>query len=128
MKKLALFIIAILTITGCQKDNSLSEDANKITIKDVKPIQNSVYQSGDTVSLEAHIATGSELHSASFLVKTAGGDTLYNAYKHAHTNNLSLSYKWLNSVTQATTLQVEILVILGNGHSDSLLIPIQCKP
>jgi hypothetical protein len=122
-------LVALALFAGsCQKDNSLNGDANKITITGVQPLQNTTCHFGDTVNLAASIATGSELHSVTFLVKRPSGDTLYSTYKHAHTLSLSLNYQWVDTVTQTTDLQVEISVILGNGHTDSLLIPIHCMP
>lgn len=117
---LSLAAFSILVFASCRKKEDPAPDASQLTVNISSPQPSSVYYLGDTVNISATVTFPASLHGyAVELIDSASGTKLMEMEEHAHGNQFTISQKWVNNVTTATTVQARITVQIDHDGNES---------
>jgi hypothetical protein len=120
MKKIFLLTTAIVltALTACTKhagDVTQNTTPEEAVITFASPTQGSVYDIGDSVSIQATCTSVSTLHGCDIIVrKAADGSVLYSTHMHDHATTLTINRKWKPELTEATNLEVLIKAAINH--------------
>ncbi len=124
MKQSILFITIILFAISCQKKDSTTPDAAKVTIGISSPTRGQAFRVGDTTHIHATVSYPSELHGYELTVTdSATGNVLFDADEHVHDDHFDIDQTFVYADTVAATLKLDLTVEIdhnGNQKDTSL--------
>jgi hypothetical protein len=109
MKQRNIAILTVLLLAGCQKNDDTPVQPSKVVTSIASPREGQQLHKGDTLSIEANISYISRLHGYVLrVVNTNNNQVLYTAEEHEHSDNFSISEKWVDTLTQPASLALQI--------------------
>lgn len=118
--QIAIIAFGIIGILGaCQKKDNTPAQPAKVVINVSSPANGQLYRKGDSVYINASVSYISELHGYELQLKNKNtGDVLYATDEHVHSDAFTIKEAWLDTLSAATDLQLEITAEIdheGNG-------------
>lgn len=132
MKVRNLFILWSLFnfvfLSACKKDaDSANPVLPTVTFQVNQPIDNQIYNVGDTIKINATITSSADLHGWGLAITRKGDDSLcYSWVNHYHTSSYSIDQRWVNTLNQDTTLMLSVDAAI-NHSGDVVSKKIQLK-
>jgi hypothetical protein len=116
--KSSIIIFILAGVSACQKKDTTPAQADKITIDLTNPKDGQVYHKGDTVKMQAAVSYISELHAYEMSIKNkTTNEVVYDVYEHVHSDKINIDTWWVDSVSVATELKLELTVQIDHdGH------------
>lgn len=111
-------ISASLFVASCNKHTEEDEPATAVfTIS--TPVENQVYNYGDTVKIAGTISADLEMHGYNVrLVNLSTGMNVLNNGYHAHGTSFVVNESWKNTVSDTT--QMKIIIDAAIDHDGNL--------
>ncbi len=130
MRYILSILLLAVTLTACQKKDTTTPDAAKVTISITAPVAAQTFHSGDTVHINATVSYPAELHGYEVkITDTLTGTILYDDAQHVHNDHFDISDTWVNTGTQATTLKLELTTEIDhNGTTAAKSIYLNYQP
>ncbi len=122
MKLLKLITITtcVLTtgLTACQKKDTTVATTEEVQINVTSPKEGSIYKKGDTVNIVASISSITQMHGYIITIKNMDkGTTVYETEGHTHGDNISVAEQWVNTLDEATDLQLELTGVITHDEN-----------
>lgn len=134
MKKMKLFAtingLALVVFCGCQKKDTTPVQTDKVSVAISSPVEGQIYRKGDTVKINAAVSYISELHGYELkLINKSNNQELFMTDQHSHSDKYNVSAIWVDTLTSATTLKLELVVEVDhNGNTTTKEINLQSQP
>jgi hypothetical protein len=124
----AIPIIAGLSLlfSSCSKNESADPDESEplpvATLQISSPVQDAVYNNGDSVSIKATAISTASIHGYDLAIRDTKDTTksLYFIHIHDHNDTININEKWKSAVatTLPANLQAEITLYIDHeGHT-----------
>jgi hypothetical protein len=113
---LSFFFIACTKHTG---DLEVITDPSGASIVFASPTAGALYQSSDSISIQATAIAPAVIHGYDIIIKKPEDTTvLYKKHIHDHNDTLLISQKWKPAPAQAGELEAKIVLVLDHdGHT-----------
>ena|SRR5688572_16295618 len=111
---LMAFVITI-SIAACTKHaNDLEDTRPKATIQVLNPTAGAVFNSNDSISIQATAVATATVHGYDIIFRKAEDTTkLYFKHIHDHNDTLAINHKWKPGISN-TSLQMELVLYLDH--------------
>lgn len=125
---IAFSIIGVLS--ACQKKDDTPAQPAKVVINVSSPANGQLYRKGDSVYINASVSYISELHGYELQLKNKNtGALLYATDEHVHSDAFTIKEAWLDTLSAATDLQLEITAEIDhNGNGSQTEIEFKSQP
>ncbi len=125
---IAFSIIGVLS--ACQKKDDTPAQPAKVVINVSSPVSGQLYRKGDSVYINASVSYISELHGYELQLKNKNtGTVLYASDEHVHSDAFAIKEAWLDTLSTATDLQLEITTEIDHeGNSSQAEIEFKSQP
>lgn len=132
MKKFTFAFASLLLFTllfSCEKETK-EEEVKDAVVTLVKPLENEVFQAGDTVFIEGVANSDTDLHGYNVILYNMKTQmNVLNQGYHVHGKSLPFSEKWINTVSDTTEFKLTIQVAIDHeGTLQSKERKIICLP
>lgn len=110
---------AFFACTKHAYDVEAAATTNGATIVFSAPTANAVYQTGDSISIQAIAIAPQTIHGYDVSIKQANDTTVY-FFQHVHDHNdtLLINHKWKSNLPGAMALEAKIVLTLDHdGHT-----------
>lgn len=123
MKILNLFSTILLSATAfcsCQKHDETPVQPDKITI-DITSLSNGEsFRKGDTIKVQGTISYITQMHGFELTMKSkTTGKELFYYYEHVHSDNVSFSQQWADTLSQADSIQLLLTAEIDHDGNQS---------
>jgi hypothetical protein len=115
-----LAILASLMVASCTKHrDDVPQNIPEYTINFSSPTVSSIYQNGDSVSIQAVGISSETVHGYDIIIKKPNDTTkIFFQHVHDHNDTLFINQKWKNTFTVATNLEAQVILYLDHdGHT-----------
>lgn len=132
---LAAAIIVASAFAGCKKDKEeetpIVPSTPEITFEVTNPTAGAMYHLGDTVWVDVHITSDTELHGyEANLINTSDSDAvLWEDHLHDHGMEYHIHGFYVNGVTMHSDVELSIDAFIDHdGASENHTVAIHCHP
>src|SRR4051812_45045493 len=109
----------VACISSCQKKDNTPVDLSKVTVAFISPVDGQIYHTGDTININTNVSYIGEIAGIGIqIIDSATDSVLFEDDQDTHTDHFNFSSSWENTCTDATTLQVKILVFVANNTTE----------
>ncbi len=116
-KNLLVFVM-ILFALSCQKKDNMPVDTTAVSVLFTDLTYGQVFHKGETIPVNALVSYPGEIVGVyADISDSASGTLFYEDNADTHTNNFDFKRSWVDTLSDATTLQVKITVFLANNTS-----------
>ncbi len=120
MKHILIILVIAITFSACQKKDTTTPDASKVTINITSPVPAQVFRNGDTMHMVATVSYPSELHGYELKISdSATGNILYDEDEHVHNDHFEINSTWVDTATTAATLKLELTVEVDHAGTEA---------
>lgn len=116
---LSVFTIAFFSCVKHKDD--IEEHIPAYTISFSSPASSTMYQFGDSVSIQATAISAETIHGYDLIIRKSNDTTkLFLQHVHDHNDTLAVNKKWKNTITGPANMEAQIILYLDhNGHTGS---------
>ncbi len=110
----------LFTAIACQKKDEVAVQPDKVTIYITSPTSGQVVKSGAQLNITASISYISQMHG--YIIRITDeetGETYYEREGHAHGDEITVNEQWINSVTTASNLSLEITAVIDHESNET---------
>lgn len=122
-------LLAILTFSACQKNDSIPFDSSKLNVAITQPLATQIFKKGDTVFIAATANYISELHGYEIsIMDTTSKNIYFDLDEHVHAASFQIDTFWIDTLNVNANLQLKFDVEAdhnGNGASKSVYFQVQ---
>jgi hypothetical protein len=130
MKNIGISIILLALIIGfasCEK--AVVEELSKPTVHIHKPIDEAMYNSGDTVWVKVHFEDEDELHEYSVeITNTTDSTEILHLHGHSHTTTFEIDTFVIPTVTLHTPFKLKAEISNHNSLSSTAELDFHVHP
>jgi hypothetical protein len=113
--------VLLLFVTSCQKKEEVTPQPAKVNIDISSPAAAQVFHKGDTVHINAKVSYISQLHGYEVRITNKNTNTLVGELEgHVHTDNFSINETWVDTLSQAAELELEIRAVIDHDSNDAI--------
>lgn len=115
-----LVILSSLMVASCTKHrDDVPQNIPDYTINFSSPTISSIYQNGDSVTIQAVGISSETVHGYDIIIKKPNDTTkIFFQHVHDHNDTLYINQKWKNTFTVATNLEAQVILYLDHdGHT-----------
>lgn len=114
-------VLIIVLLSSCQKDNNVPAQPDKVKMNITSPTAGRQYKKGDTLHINADVSYISQLHGYEVkIIDIASGDVIYDAEGHVHGASVNIDERWVDTLSVAKTLKVQIAAIIDHDKNTSI--------
>jgi len=108
-------ILLAMCVISCQKKDNTPATADQVQINIMSPNPGQMFQNGDSVHINAKVTFVTELHGYELkITDTSSGFIVYDDAEHVHDDHFDISDIWVNNVTQATALRLDLTAVVDH--------------
>ncbi len=122
-----LFLLALIFVS-CQQENL--PVLNPVEFDINQPIENAIYNYGDTVFIESLISWENELHGYEVFIKQLDNDSIvFNTHAHNDSHQMNIYKIWVNKVKVGC--QMKLIIKAYTSHEEqweTSMVNFTCLP
>jgi len=123
LKSVILVSFIGVALAACNKHaGDVDEPIPTATITITNPTDGAVYKNGDSIRIQGLAIASANMHGYEVSIKNAADTSVvyFSQHIHDHNDTLQINQAWQDTLTTATKLQVQVLVVLDHdGHTAS---------
>ena len=113
----ALFVVLL---SACQKKSDTAPDITQVQMTVSSPRAGQTFRAGDTVFINAVVAYPGELHGYEVkITDSASGQIVYDQAQHIHTDNFTISDKWITASGQSSSYKLSLITSIDHDGDDA---------
>ncbi len=125
---LSVFIV-LLSFTACDSDDDNNHSGEPPVIEIISPADNSVFDHGDTISIEVVIEHHTELHNHLVeLIDLNHDEVVWEEKGHSHEHELHIHGYFVNEVHHHTDFELKATANDHHGRETTESVSFHCHP